>query len=348
MRVSDNQVLATRSDGSVMLYSLNVVDGEKYKLIRDWAAGTATVPLEAKSEEKPDAVVELTILESNIAISCSRKGKIVRYDTEAGTSKTLTIKGPLDAFTIHPVKRNLVAVGGQERDTEIVELDWKELTQKSIWQARNVKETRIHLRVPVWVKKIYFLDTEEEGEVFKLLVVTRYGQFRLYNPKEGRRPRQDMKISEHPITVVERGTGTNSHTIVASDTKTSTYVVNITDTSFNMAGKLAGATGAVQALSAYSTFEKRNSPVMATGGLDRYLRVFELDGRSVEAKVFTGTQITAVLVLDGFSKTVETSVPVFIDYKKRERDAEADADDLWDQLDEVSAKQNSKKKKSSK
>lgn len=322
-------------------------------MIRDWSIGTATSPKEDAKDDKPDAVIELVMLAKGTAISCSRMGKVVKYNITEGTSESMIIKGPLDAFTIHPNQPNIVAVGGQERETEILELDWTKEEQKSIWAARNVKNDRLHLRVPVWVKRIYFLEQEEEEQqhsqktddvVYKFLVVTRYGQFRLYDTKLGRRPRQDIKISEHPISVCQRGTGDKTDTVVASDTKTSTYVVDIA--SLKMKGKLAGATGAVQALSAYA--DKLSSSVMATGGLDRYLRVFDLETRSVAAKVFTGTQITAVLVLDGFKE--EEDKAIFGSDKKRERESdEAENDELWNELDQVGAKQErSKKKKSSK
>lgn len=330
LRVNDEQILVARCDGAVELLSMGPVDGTKYSVLKDWVIGTAVLPQTEKDDAK-DAVVELTILEPGVAVSCSRKGKIVKYDLKKGTSQWLAVKGPLDAFTIHPKLRSIVAVGGQERELEILELEWPEKEEKgsakSVWEARNVKADQLQLRSPVWIKRIFFLDCEEEG-AYKLLVVTRYGQFREYETKLARRPRRAATISQHPLLACEAGLGDAAGTVVASDAKTSTFVVTMKD--LKMQGKLAGSTGAVQALNAFEG-------LMATGGLDRYVRVFDLATRAVEAKVYVGTQITAVLVLDGFTEEENGA--------KRGRDEEAEDDQLWEQLDEVAAKQEGRKKK---
>lgn len=333
LRVNDEKILAARCDGAVELLSMAPVDGTKYSVLKDWVIGTAVLSQTEKDDAK-DAVVELVMLEPGVAVSCSRKGKIVRYDLAKGTSQWLAVKGPLDAFTIHSKLRSVVAVGGQERETEILELEWPEEeekgTVKSMWEARNVKADQLHLRSPVWIKRIFFLECEEEEKegAYKLLVVTRYGQFREYETRAGRRPRRAVTISQHPLLVCEAGCGDGAGTVVASDAKTSTFVVTMKD--LKMQGKLAGSTGAVQALNSFEG-------LMATGGLDRYLRVFDLATRAVEAKVYVGTHITAVLVLDGFTEEENGA--------KRARDEEAEDDQLWDQLDEVAAKQEGRKKK---
>lgn len=376
LQVDSKKILAARSDGSVYLYSLSAEgpDDERFKEIRDWTVGTATLPV--SKGDKPDSVVELVLASPTLAISVSRLGKLVRYDLESGEYKTVKVKGPLDAFTLHPTLKNVFAVGGEERETELLELDWESVPAetaeaktdddasvspvKSLWQARNVKETRIHLRVPVWIKRIFFLPTtaaEDEARIFKFLVVTRHGQFRIYNSKEGRRPRLDSKLSEHPLNVCERGVGSAANKLYASDTRTSTYVVDMEK--LKLLAKLPGGTGAVQALNAFVSegADDSKDPVIATGGLDRYLRIFDLETRQVEAKVYTGTHITAVLVLEGFAAATtadDKDAPVG---SKRGRangndngddEDEAEADQLWEELDEVSKAQDKQKNKKSK
>lgn len=329
-------------------------------MVRDWTVGTAT--LAVPKGDKPDRVVELLVVDSATALSVSRLGKIVRYNVETGSWKTVTLKGPLETLTLHPTLKNVVAVGGEERETEILELDWdsseKEVSVKSLWQARNVKETRLHLRVPVWIIRIFFLPTsptEDKEGIYKLLVVARHGQFRIYNSKEGRRPRTDVKVSENPLAVCERGVGAASQQVLVSDTRTSTYVVDMDSLKFLY--KLPGGTGAVQALNAFESqagatpLGMSTSPVIATGGLDRYLRVFDLVSREVQAKIYTGTHITAILVLEGFSEDDADDKTASAGQKRERGDQEedeAEADELWEQLDEVSKAQDKKKSKKTK
>ena len=66
--------------------------------------------------------------------------------------------------------------------------------------------------------------------------------------------------------------------------------------------------------------------IVAFAGLDRYLRVFDLESREILAKVYLGVEVSALLILDDEDTEDEET-------KKRKRKEEEDDEELWNQLD---------------
>ncbi|KAF5096174.1 hypothetical protein D0Z00_002869 [Geotrichum galactomycetum] len=317
-----------------------------------------------------------------VVLSCSLEGKIVKFSLHAKYSKSvtdsLTVKGPVDTIAVREGSATpdytsfVAAVGGQERETEIYKFEWattiKGIKQEegaeeaksiatSLWQARNVKNDRLHLRVPVWIRHIAFLPAAAEN-LYKLQVVTRSGLVRFYDSAEGRRPRQEVRASHEPVSAVTYSA--TSGDVVVSDTKSSTYLLGpqgngtkaeagaaVAGAALKMRGKLTGSTGAVKALALYGP----NAELIVAGGLDRYLRVFENGaGRACVGKVFVGTHISAIAAISGFEDESEADEDASADVAavgiKRERDDnDEEGDELWKELEEVSSTTATKSKK---
>lgn len=371
--------MTARSDGSVQIYSLS----DTSEPLHEWSPGTTTTT----SNSSTDRVVELLVLPqlSNqenavVVLSCSLEGKIVKFSLQTKYSESvtaaITVKGPVDAIAVREGSATpgyasfVAAVGGQERETEVYKFEWAtptnpeikqeegeniENTATSLWQARNVKSDRLHLRVPVWISHLAFLPAAS-ADLYKLQVVTRSGLVRFYDSAEGRRPRQEVRASHEPVSAVAYSDVTGD--VVVSDIKSSTYLMGpqgngtkaeksaaVAGAALKMRGKLTGSTGAVKALALYGP----HAEFIVTGGLDRYLRVFEnAAGRVCVGKVFVGTHITAIAVISGFEDEIDGDADTATVGIKRERDEnDEDGDELWKELEEVSsaAATNSKKKK---
>lgn len=369
--------MTARSDGSVQIYSLH--DSEEP--LHEWGPGTTTTT----SNSATDRVVELLVLpqlskkekEPVVVLSCSLEGKIVKFSLAAKYSESvtdsLTVKGPVDAIAVREGSATpgyasfVAAVGGQERETEIYKFEWAtapagikqeegEEDAKSIatslWQARNVKNDRLHLRVPVWIRHIAFLPAAADN-LYKLQIVTRSGLVRFYDSTEGRRPRQEVRASHEPVSAVAYSPATGD--VVVSDTKSSTYLLSPQDSGakgaaaaapLKMRGKLTGSTGAVKALALYGP----HAELIVAGGLDRYLRVFENGAeRACVGKVFVGTHITAIAVISGFEdeagEVADVAAAAVGVKREREDNDDEEGDELWNELEEVSNATATKSKK---
>ena len=267
----------------------------------------------------------------------------------------------ISAFVSNPYETGVFAYGGQENDVRIVRLfeadKGPHLNYKTepevLFTARNVRNDYLDLRVPIWITGILFLQSKSKG--YQFITTTRYGQMRLYDTVHGRRPILDRKLCDSPIISLNHGE--TEEEIIITDTRNLVCkysLVRCLEKAFEdptkssshtdkdseplTLGKYsAGAnTGAIYGVDIVEDY-------IATGGLDRYLRIYNLEDRDLLAKVYLGTQVTSVVILEGESDAdgvSNSAQPVEI--KKRRRKIHSDQpqnsdesdDELWKQLDE--------------
>ncbi|KAJ8099309.1 hypothetical protein POJ06DRAFT_198699 [Lipomyces tetrasporus] len=217
------------------------------------------------------------------------------------------------------------------------------LSRRKLWKAKNVKNDELDLRVPVWISDIRFLDVNRDSTSdFKLVVSTRFGHVRVYETKYSRKPIVNVEVGDHPLIALSPYTSDTE--IIYCDTNSTTARFNVING--RKGGHYSGAAGSILCLDSFfpdqesvsstiSTSDDSNSressrqssmartasgdvPLLATGGLDRFLRVYNLQTRELVAKVFVGTKLSAVCIVDG-SSTVP-SEPL----SERESDEEDD------------------------
>lgn len=246
---------------------------------------------------------------------------------------------PIDALEACPSQPGVFAYGGKENDLRIVkvfEAGKKIKLLKSVevlFAAKNVKNDHLDLRVPIWITKIRFLPAKDS---FKLITATRYGQLRIYDTNHGRKPAHDYQVCTNPIITLNFA-GTNFDEVIISDNKNMVArhsLVSIDKKAFKtnsatagdivkpvprLLGKYqeGGNTGAIFGVLCFKdTF-------VATGGLDRYLRVYNLESRELVSKVYVGSQIADILFLE--EEEEEES--------EDEVDEEEENNALWDELE---------------
>lgn len=315
-----NYLIAARSQGSICFYDLD----NEYALVKTF---------EKCSASPKDSFISL--LESfGLIYACTEAGvvSVINPANLNGEAKHLSvnIKAPVSTFISHPLQRGVFAYGGKENDVKIVSLFEnvkdeelaRNLKEKVLFQAKNVKNDQLDLRVPIWVSKLIFIDATVKRGSWSLIAVTRYGQIRLYNTLHGRKPVSNIKISEKPLVTLANTSEPSE--VICSDTHTTTLRFNIKKGL--LLGKYKGAVGSIQALHTFL-----EGDLLATGGLDRYLRVFDLDSREQVAKVYVGSQISCVQVIEDDEE--EEEVQEKQSKRKREEESESDVEEMWNQLD---------------
>lgn len=307
LRVNEEKSLAitSRKGGKIHVYSL-----PEFDLVHDHAIDNGEV-------------VGLEIVK-NYALICSEKGTIERLALKEQNGEAYNVEQvvctleqgkTISAFAVDASKTGdsySVAIGGEELDLQVLEIEFgaeKELI-KSVFKAKNVKNDRLNMRVPIWITNIAFLSHS------KLITSTHYGQLRLYDITKARRPAISAKVSDREIKAMAVAAAEGNVIVTDNHSNVSKYSID----NFEPKGKYHGSTGAAQDVHA------SQGGYVAAAGLDRYLRVYDLNTREPVGKVFVNSQVSAVCILDD---TLED--------KRKSED-----DELWEKLEEAPA---SKKRK---
>ncbi|RPB03867.1 hypothetical protein L873DRAFT_1760396 [Choiromyces venosus 120613-1] len=348
----DGMVAAVFTSGAVKLVDTNVspISGvEKYLLYSNSPSSTSTVV----SAGVRDGIIYLFHANAEVTF--------YRFDGEAPSIKTVALTGTIAAgaiFTQELVNGwpSALAIGGEKRELEVFEQgaegDWK-----SVWKGKNVKQDKLGLEVPVYIRRILFLGTSGEAGTpttaghprrqtvqtsssrsYRLATGTYYSHLRIYDTAVSRRPvfttcltkSPILSLHLHPSSTSQSSTAlTQPNTPPESSTTTPPYNWVYTDsnghfalyssTTRREAGLYKGSTGAVNAT---ATFSK---DIVAGVGFDRYLRVYGGSSREVVVKAYVKSKGTAVAVLDGEDEVVE------VEMSKEEEEEE----EVWGEMVEV-------------
>lgn len=369
-------LIASRLDGRVCIYDLTKdplpeEEEEKYQLLHQYS-------LPITSDEKPISL--LIIEQKDVIIVAYNSGRVFFIHLNNGAFDLEPISFQLkrkevDAFVSSPYNCGVFAYGGKENDLKVIRLfnnlplkafksseTSKYIKEEILYAAKNVKNDHLDLRVPIWISNIRFFETESKDH-FKLITSTRYGQVRIYDSTHGKKPLADYKVSEKPILTMNFSNSeqdeiiiSDTHNLIAKFTlsqidekalKTnSASAGEIVKPVPKLLGKFSsgGNTGATFGVE-FSDFD-----IVAFGGLDRYLRVFDAQSREILVKVYLGVEISDIVILDAEDEEEEEEVNIESGklniQKKRRRDIleleDEDKEDLWQTLED---NRNDKKKK---
>ncbi|CUS11869.1 unnamed protein product [Tuber aestivum] len=295
-------------------------------------------------------------------------GQVVfhRFDGESPSVKTVPLTGDIAAgavFTEHLVNGwpSAIAIGGRKRDLEIFEPTTGEGGWKSVWKAKNVKQDRLGLEVPVYIRRILFLGTggveaaanttathpggpttvQTSGRKYRLATGTHHSHLRIYDTAVSRRPVFTATLTKSPVLSLHLHPSTQSptstpltapNTSPESSTTSSPHNWIYSDSNGHFAlyssstrrevGSYKGSTGAVNATATSS------GDVVAGVGFDRYLRVYEGAGREIVVKAYFRSKGTAVAVLDVGDDVIEVE-------KSLEEGEEEEEEEVWGEMEEV-------------
>ncbi|XP_069036492.1 WD repeat-containing protein 74 [Lepisosteus oculatus] len=216
-------------------------------------------------------------------------------------------------------QRHRVATGGKENLLKVWDL---ERPEAPIFSAKNVRNDWLDLRVPVWVRDMQFIPGTE-----KIVTCTGHHQVRVYDPCcPQRRPVLETTYEEYPLTALS--IAPDNRSVVVGNTHGQVAIVDLRKGLVR--GCLKGLAGSVRALHCHPSL-----PLVASCGLDRFLRVHSLQDRALRHKVYLKSRLNCLLLSgredlegDGAGQAGEGEV-------KEEEEAAGGGDDVWDALETV-------------
>ncbi|XP_032939493.1 WD repeat-containing protein 74 isoform X1 [Catharus ustulatus] len=222
-----------------------------------------------------------------------------------------------------PTRPHLVGTGGKENGLKVWDL---QRPQEPLFRAKNVRNDWLDLRVPVWERDLQFLPGSQ-----RVVTCTGHGQVRLYDPSTPqRRPVLDAAVGEAPLTALALIPGDTS--VVVGSARGDVAVIDLRKGRVLRA--LKGFAGGVRGLQCHPRL-----PLVASVGLDRFLRVHQLRDGRLRDKVYLKSRLTCVLLSTHLDWEAQEEPPP----QKEVKDEEGD--ELWDALESVPTPRKAKKRK---
>uniref|UniRef100_A0A674HDE5 WD repeat domain 74 n=1 Tax=Taeniopygia guttata TaxID=59729 RepID=A0A674HDE5_TAEGU len=214
-----------------------------------------------------------------------------------------------------PARPHVVATGGKENGLKVWDL---QQPQEPLFRSKNVRNDWLDLRVPVWDRDLQFLPGSQ-----RIVTCTGHGQVRLYDPSSPqRRPVLDATFGEAPLTALALPAGDSS--VVVGSARGDVAVIDLRKGRVLRA--LKGFAGGVRGLQCHP-----HLPLVASVGLDRFLRLHGLDGR-LRHKVYLKSRLTCLLLNSQLDWEVRPP-PQEPPPQKEVKDEEGD--ELWDALESI-------------
>ena len=217
---------------------------------------------------------------------------------------------------------DVLAAGGKENKVALYDLE----TQSMLFRAKNLPNDFLNLAQPNWDMDFAFFSpgchqqyTPSGKQDYKIAVSNAYHKIRIYDVKASKRPVVDVEIGAHPARAIAASSCGNY--IIAGDAAGRLQKL---DVRYNLrqVGVFRGQCGSVREVQVHPTL-----PMVASVGLDRHLRIHDIDTRKLLKEVYLTQKLTGCL----FS-AVEPS-------KRKARSAVADtveekeSDEVWDELE---------------
>ncbi|KAG9352011.1 hypothetical protein JZ751_023262 [Albula glossodonta] len=207
--------------------------------------------------------------QGNALVTCVESGLVNVW--KEGSTDTVEINAGSNVCRMrqNPSQRHRVATGGKENGLKVWDL---ERPESPIFTAKNVRNDWLDLRVPEWVRDMAFIPDSE-----KIVTCTGHHQVRVYDPASPqRRPVLEAEFGEYPLTALSLPCSPGS--VVVGNTQGQVAMLDLRKGLVR--GCLKGLAGAVRGLQCHPSL-----PLVASCGLDRFLRIHSLEARSLQHKV---------------------------------------------------------------
>uniref|UniRef100_T1J0T6 WD repeat-containing protein 74 n=1 Tax=Strigamia maritima TaxID=126957 RepID=T1J0T6_STRMM len=221
--------------------------------------------LDASGGEGP--IIDLTKIDQKI-LTCVESG-VVRLWNE---SMNVEVSENTEVMRHNVNDTNFVATGGKENPLKIWDLNKLETP---IFKAKNVPHDFLNLRVPIWVKDTHFLPGSKQ-----IVTCTGHHQVRLYDPNtRQRRPMIQVEFGEYPLTAMSLCTIPQN---VIVDLRKKRVVHHY-----------KGFAGGIRCIQCHPTL-----PIVASCGLDRFLRIHDVNTHKLLHKVYLKSALNCLLLRD--------------------------------------------------
>ncbi|KAJ8384595.1 hypothetical protein AAFF_G00200320 [Aldrovandia affinis] len=215
-------------------------------------------------------------------------------------------------------QRHQVATGGKETPLKVWDL---ERPDTPIFTAKNVRNDWLDLQVHEWLRDLAFIPDSE-----KIVTCTGHHQVRVYDPSSPqRRPVLEVQFGEYPLTALSLPSSPGS--VVVGNTQGQVAILDLRKGLVR--GCLKGLAGSVRGLQCHPSL-----PLVASCGLDRFLRIHNLEDRKLQHKVYLKSRLNCVLLP---SRDPEVC-PAGVDTELEVKEDDGPGDEVWDTMETVTEK----------
>jgi ribosome biogenesis protein NSA1 len=270
---ADGNVLVTRKNGMVEV--INVVDTGDCAWSVDLSSGNS-------EREVPCSAHHVAINELDHVSVLTESGKGLLYSL-AGDDPVAEWKCPphVTCSTYHGSSHRL-AVGCEGAELKVYTIEETGVSQ--LYAAKGGKPNHVGLCDKPWNSTLSFNPHKEDGS--QIIVGTGYCKLRLYDINVGKRPQLDIPFKGFRITAIAPEKSSGGRWWVG-DAGGNLQVYDV------RAGKFSGAIKGIGG-SARSLDIHPSEPLIASAGLDRFMRVNSTLSRSSVAKVYMKSQLTCI------------------------------------------------------
>ncbi|KAG7257473.1 hypothetical protein CRUP_024089 [Coryphaenoides rupestris] len=231
-------------------------------------------------------------------VTCGEAGRLRVWRREEaegeGPVLELSAGGPVSRMRQNPAQENRVATGGRETVLKVWDL---QRPDAPIFSAKNLRDDWLGLRQPEWLRDV-----------------------RVYDPATPqRRPVLEVRYGEHPLTCLSVAAG--GQAVVVGNTQGGLAVLDLRKGAVRAA--LKGLAGGVRGLQCHASL-----PLVASCGLDRFLRIHSLETRALVHKVYLKSRLNCLLLASTSLQEQEEVVEV----------KEEDDDEVWQSMEQVEEK----------
>ncbi|KAL7978167.1 hypothetical protein Chor_005154 [Crotalus horridus] len=249
----------------------------------------------------------LAILEGSL-ITCVESGLMKIWRDSSSENVEIQVGPSVCRMRQSSEQPHRIATGGKENCLKIWDLHQP---QEPIFRAKNVRHDWLDLRVPIWDQDMEFLPGSE-----KIVTCTGHHQ---------RRPILEVTFGEYPLTSLSLTSDANA--VVVGSSHGDVAVIDLRQG--RLVKCLKGFAGSVRAIRCHPSL-----PVVASCGLDRFLRLHNLHSQRLEHKVYLKSRLNCLLLTTREkweSEELEPSVNLPDEVKEEE-------DELWNSLEVVASK----------
>ncbi|XP_015272313.1 PREDICTED: WD repeat-containing protein 74 [Gekko japonicus] len=258
----------------------------------------------------------LAVLDGSL-ITCVQSGLLKVWRDTSSENVEIQVGPGVCRMCQNPEQLHRVATGGKENCLKVWDLHQP---QEPIFRAKNVRNDWLDLRVPIWDRDMQFLPGSE-----KIVTCTGYHQVRLYDPSSPqRRPVLEATFGEYPLTALSLTPDANA--VVVGSSRGDVAVIDLRQG--RLVKCLKGFAGSVRAIQCHPAL-----PLVASCGLDRFLRVHNLHQKRLEHKVYLKSRLNCLLLTSREKWENEDSPAELQSDVKEEED-----DEIWNSMEVVATK----------
>ncbi|XP_026195263.1 WD repeat-containing protein 74 [Anabas testudineus] len=258
----------------------------------------------------------LAALSDSVLVTCGECGKLRVWREDRSEPVTELDAGKnVCRMRQDPVHRHKVATGGKENGLKIWDL---ERPETPVFTAKNLRDDWLDLRRPHWVRDMAFIPDSD-----KVVTCTGYHQVHVFDPSSPqRRPVLEAEYGEHPLTALSLPAAGN--TVVVGNTHGQIAMLDLRKGLVR--GCLKGLAGGVRGLQCHPS-----QPVVASCGLDRFLRIHNLEDRKLQHKVYLKSRLNCLLLA---SRDLEEGGGA-TEQEGGSQEVKEEEDEVWDTMEQV-------------